>query len=195
MPIHHRFHSRLLAGAACALLLGAGSTAALAQTSFGGRAIGPGTAPAPNPAAATANALPSPGGLRSPLITPGGITTAPPAGLPSAPTDTAGAGRPIPTDATAGGGNGGVPGYGGAGPATNVMGGPGFAGPVATGAGPYATVDIARSYLAADSDRSGDLTRSEAQRLSISPVTFEEMDRDGNGRVTRWEYEDAVRAR
>lgn len=197
MPLT-RLRSRHLIGAACTALLCAGSAAALAQTAGAPRTITAATPAAPSAAAGTANALPSPRGLSSPLISGGGLTTQPPTGLPVAPSGASGAGTPLPSTATATGGgygNAGDYGSGAAAPATNVLGGPGsgFASPMFPAHGPYATVDVARSFLGADADRDGELSRSEAQRLLIHPFSFEEMDRDGNGMVTRWEYEDALR--
>lgn len=45
------------------------------------------------------------------------------------------------------------------------------------GAGPYSAVQVAQSFLGADLNRDGELTRAEAQRLMIAPYSFEEMDR------------------
>ncbi|MES2937339.1 MAG: EF-hand domain-containing protein [Pseudomonadota bacterium] len=198
MPFSRLRSSRLI-GSACALLLAATGPAVLAQTATLGRTITAATPPAANAGAATANALPSPRGLSSPLISSGGLTTQPPTGLPVAPSGASGAGTPLPTTATATGGgygNGGFDSGGGSAPATNVLGGPGsgFGGsPVFAARGPYPTVEVARSFLGADTDRNGELSRSEAQRLLIRPFSFEEMDRDGNGLLSRGEYEDALR--
>jgi hypothetical protein len=57
----------------------------------------------------------------------------------------------------------------------------------------YAAVDIARSFIQADRNRDGELTRGEAQRLAIAPYSFEEMDRNFDGVISRFEYEDATR--
>jgi hypothetical protein len=62
-----------------------------------------------------------------------------------------------------------------------------------SGPGPISAVDIARSFLGADGNRDGELSRSEAMRLSIMPLSFEEMDANHDDRLTRSEYEDAVR--
>ena len=50
---------------------------------------------------------------------------------------------------------------------------------------------IAASFLTADADRDGMLTRAEAQQLTVMPpgLTFEDMDRDKDGRLSRSEYE------
>jgi hypothetical protein len=60
-------------------------------------------------------------------------------------------------------------------------------------AGPVSAVDIARSFLGADLNRDGELSRAEAMRLSILPLSFEEMDANHDDRLTRSEYETAVR--
>ena len=67
--------------------------------------------------------------------------------------------------------------------------------PQATNAshGPYTALQIAQSFLSADANRDGELTRAEAQRLSIMPYSFEEMDRNFDGIISRWEYEDSLR--
>lgn len=64
---------------------------------------------------------------------------------------------------------------------------------VPSGPGPYTALQLAESFLRADSNRDGELTRAEFQRLTIAPASFEEMDRDRNGVVTRSEYEDGSR--
>jgi hypothetical protein len=63
----------------------------------------------------------------------------------------------------------------------------------AMGAGPYTALQAAQSFIGADANRDGELTRAEAQRLTIMPSTFEEMDRNHDGILTRSEYEDALR--
>lgn len=81
-------------------------------------------------------------------------------------------------------------------PNTAVMGaGPsGPLGPTRVSAGAnYTIVDIARAFIMADTDRDGELTRSEAARLTIMPLSFEEMDANHDNRLTRSEYEDSVR--
>jgi hypothetical protein len=80
--------------------------------------------------------------------------------------------------------------------ATNVLGagatvrGPGQ---VVGGAGGFSATDQARSFFFADANHDGDITRAEFGRLSISSMTFEEMDRNYDGVVTRFEYEDSLR--
>ncbi|RYY63098.1 MAG: EF-hand domain-containing protein, partial [Comamonadaceae bacterium] len=54
-------------------------------------------------------------------------------------------------------------------------------------------VEVARNFIQADSNRDGELTRAEAQRLGFAPSSFEEMDRDFDGVVTRAEYGDGMR--
>jgi hypothetical protein len=58
---------------------------------------------------------------------------------------------------------------------------------------PHTALEIARSFIGADANRDGELTRGEAQRLSILPYSFEEMDRNHDGVLTRSEYEESVR--
>jgi hypothetical protein len=72
-------------------------------------------------------------------------------------------------------------------------GGPNAPQTVSSGAGPYTALQLAESFLRADANRDGELTRAEFQRLTIAPVSFDEMDRDHNGVVTRSEYDDATR--
>lgn len=64
---------------------------------------------------------------------------------------------------------------------------------VPSGAGPYTALQLAESFQRADANRDGELSRAEFQRLTIAPASFEEMDRDHNGLVTRSEYEDGTR--
>lgn len=60
-------------------------------------------------------------------------------------------------------------------------------------AGPYTPLQIAQSFLGADINHDGDLTRAEAAHLAIKPSSFEDLDRNHDGIITRFEYEDAVR--
>lgn len=142
---------------------------------------------------------PSPAGLPSPIPNPAGLTSQFPAGLPPPPANPAG--LPVPTDTvlpapgTTGGGRGAGPDLV---PQTTVMGAGGYgvpAGPQypSMGAAPYTALQMAQSFLGADANRDGELTKPEAQRLTIAPSTFEEMDRNHDGVLTRFEYEDAVR--
>jgi len=59
--------------------------------------------------------------------------------------------------------------------------------------GPYSAVEIAKSFIEADTDRDGTLTPAEAQHLAIMPKSFEGMDTNHDGLVSRWEYEDAFK--
>ena len=61
------------------------------------------------------------------------------------------------------------------------------------GAGGFSATDTARSFFFADANKDGELTRAEAARLSISTMSFEEMDRNFDGVITRFEYSDSVR--
>lgn len=80
--------------------------------------------------------------------------------------------------------------------ATNVLGaGATVRGPGQTvaGAGGFSATDEARSFFFADANHDGELTRAEFPRLSISTMTFEEMDRNFDGVISRFEYEDSLR--
>jgi hypothetical protein len=80
--------------------------------------------------------------------------------------------------------------------ATNVLGaGATVRGPGQTvgGAGGFSATDQARSFFFADANHDGDLTRAEFARLSIATMTFEEMDRNYDARISRFEYEDSLR--
>jgi hypothetical protein len=80
--------------------------------------------------------------------------------------------------------------------ATNVMGaGATVRGPGQTvgGAGGFNATDQARSFFFADGNHDGDITRAEFGRLSITTMTFEEMDRNYDGVISRFEYEDSMR--
>lgn len=119
----------------------------------------------------------------------GTMTSTTTAGTPIV-TGTAGTGTGVTTDAGAG--------YSAA-AATSVMGAPAaglVAGPpqfLPAGTTGYSAVDIARSFISADANRDGELTRSEARRLTIAGMSFEEMDRNFDGVVSRFEYEDGLR--
>lgn len=62
-----------------------------------------------------------------------------------------------------------------------------------SGAGGYSATDIARSFFFADTNHDGELTRAEFRRLSIVTMPFEQMDRNFDGVISRFEYEDSVR--
>jgi hypothetical protein len=81
---------------------------------------------------------------------------------------------------------------------TTVLGGAGSTvrGPgqrTAGGAGGFTAVDSARSFFLADANHDGELTRSEAARLGIATMSFEEMDRNFDGVISRFEYDDSLR--
>ena len=125
--------------------------------------------PPPNPvvpsgpqAAGLPSPLPFPAGL-PPLQPVTGATTSPPVQPP--PATSVFVGRPVVYAA-----------------------GPGPHGP----RGPFTPLQIVGSFLEADTNHDGELTRSEAAYLAIMPMSFEEMDRDGDGRISRFEYEDAL---
>jgi hypothetical protein len=50
---------------------------------------------------------------------------------------------------------------------------------------------IRQAFDAADADSNGALTRAESQQLSILPRSFEDMDENKDGIVSRSEYENA----
>ena len=82
--------------------------------------------------------------------------------------------------------------------ATNVMGAGAAGGPTlrqsgSLGAGPYSQVDVASAFLGADANGDRELTRAEATRLTLMPYSFEEMDLNRDGILTRMEYEEALR--
>jgi hypothetical protein len=80
--------------------------------------------------------------------------------------------------------------------ATNVLGaGATVRGPGQTvgGAGGFNATDEARSFFFADANHDGDLTRAEFARLGIATMTFEEMDRNYDGVISRFEYDDSLR--
>jgi hypothetical protein len=53
----------------------------------------------------------------------------------------------------------------------------------------WTALHIRQSFELADSDSNGQLTRAEAQQLTILPRSFEEMDENKDGFVARAEYE------
>ena len=168
---------RLIATAACAA---AAASAVHAQSSFG---------------------QPNPAGLRSAF--PAGISSGSGAAQSSDPVARLASPVPAGTPGTAPPMTGGtrVPAElfpadsGGVIPGTSVLG----AGPVAgpsqgpSGAGGFSATDTARSFFFADANHDGELTRAEARRLSITTQSFEEMDRNYDGIISRFEYDDSVR--
>ena len=165
-------------------------------------------APAVPGTAAPAGTLgvPAPAGLPSVQPQPGGLTSPNPAGLPSP-------NPPTLTPGTPGTGTGVAPGGTALPPGLPVPPGgevqpvapsgvaPPVAGPgvpatprsVPAGPGPYTALQVAQSFLGADANRDGELSRAEAHNLSILPFSFEEMDRNKDGVLYRSEYEDALR--
>lgn len=90
------------------------------------------------------------------------------------------------------------------GPATNVLGagaaGYGGGGSMARGpgqttggAGGINATDAARMFFFADADHDGSLTRAEFGRLGYATMSFEEMDRNFDGVISRFEYDDSLR--
>ena len=129
----------------------------------------------------TASTLPAPGTMVSPPIdgtvlmpSPGAVGNLGSAGIPN----------PANRDATAAGATMGAGGAGG-GASTPRS--------VSAGAGPYTALQLAQSFQGADSNRDGELTRAEAQRLTIMPTAFDEMDRNRDGVISRSEYDDGSR--
>ena len=56
-------------------------------------------------------------------------------------------------------------------------------------AGQWTLAQVRQSFLLADADGNGQLTRAEAQRLAILPRGFEELDANKDGLLAREEYE------
>lgn len=176
-------------------LVCAASLIALGGLSYGQTSI-PSVRPVPQPAAPVTTpgsgfGSPSPSGLPSPTPRPGGLTSRFPSGVPE-PDVTPGSPPPgngavvvVPPAAP------GSPAYGGAhGP---MRGDPRYAQYTCGARGPYTPLQIAQSFIGADADRDGELTAVEAQRLTIRPCSLEQMDRNRDGVLTRFEYEDGVR--
>jgi hypothetical protein len=182
------FAARLFKRIACAAAISSLAVVTQAQT-----ARPPGLKVVPQPAAPSRSVAPaapaapgSPAAAASPTPavgfgapSPAGLVSQFPAGLPS-PNDTP-PGSPAIDAGIA---------------SPNVM-GAGAAVPrpvVSAGAsGGYSAVQIAQSFLGADTNRDGELSRAEAQRLTIAPMPFEEMDRNRDNILTRFEYDDAFR--
>jgi hypothetical protein len=187
-------------GCACALLAGIALASPAQTPSRSVRAV-----PQPAPPAALTPGVAAPGapiasGLPSPLPSPAGSTSRFPAGLPSPVTTPAGLPSPtVPNLASPASPAGGLPIDAATAPQTSVMGAAGYGGlptvrpPPAVGGVAFTALQIAQSFLGADTNRDGELTRAEAQRLTIMPYSFEEMDRNHDGILTRFEYEDGVR--
>lgn len=84
-----------------------------------------------------------------------------------------------------------------AGVATNVMGAGGSVpGPTQylnSGAAGVSAADEARSFFFADANHDGELSPAEFRRLSIVTQSFEQMDRNFDGVISRFEYQDSLR--
>ena len=151
-----------------------------------------------------ARSLPNPAGLRP--MYPAGISsgsgaaqsTSPaaranspvPAGQPASSTTTTGVGGvAVPTELFPAEHAGVV--------ATNVLGAgatsPGPSQYLNSGAGGVSAADEARSFFFADANHDGELSRAEARRLSIATMSFEQMDRNFDGVISRFEYQDSLR--
>ncbi len=189
---------RLFAAVLCAV---AAASAVQAQTR---RSVAPVANPQPSASTRSAQAAPNPAGLR-PMF-PAGISSGSGALVSTDPIASRAA--PLPATSTTGttttttlGGSLGpqlTPGeVTTAAAATQVLGaGPTVPGPTQNingGAGGYNATDLARSFFFADANHDGDLTHAEASRLSIAPLSFEQMDRNFDGVISRFEYEDATR--
>lgn len=191
---------RLFAAGLCAV---AAVSAVQAQTRRGVAAV---ANPQPSASTRAAQSAPNPAGLR-PMF-PAGITSGSGALVSSDPVASSAA--PLPASSVTGRTIGTTAIGGSIGPqlspidtanaaaATQVLGagGPTVPGPTQNingGAGGYNATDLARSFFFADANHDGDLTRAEASRLSIAPLSFEQMDRNFDGVVSRFEYEDATR--
>jgi len=134
----------------------------------------------PNPAQPASPVI-NPSGLPSPLPNPAGLpsVTVPNLSSPATP------GNMVLDEATT--------------PQPAVPGGTAYGGGAAAGArprmavapGPLTPLQIAQSFIGADANRDGELTRAEALRLTIAPFSFEEMDLNHDGVLTRSEYEAA----
>jgi hypothetical protein len=64
---------------------------------------------------------------------------------------------------------------------------------IGTGGSGTNAIEAARSFMAADANGDGELSRSEARRLASSGMGFEEMDRNFDGVISRSEYDDSLR--
>ena len=189
--------SRLALAAVCAMAAGSAAYAQKVQSVP--------AAAAPTAGARAAQAAPNPAGLRSTF--PAGVTSG--SGGSVSPNPIAQSGTVVPPNGnsvTAGPGlENSLPGNGSSADTgninnntnnTSVMGagatvrGPGQS---VGGAGGFSATDTARSFFFADANKDGELTRAEAARLSISTMSFEEMDRNFDGVITRFEYSDSVR--
>ena len=175
--------SRLAATLSLALLAATAVHAQRAQ-------VAPSTAPKPSPNAVAAQAAPNPAGLRS--IAPAGLNAGSGGAVSSDPniansSPITGVGSSEPGSDTP---DPGAP------PATATLGAGGSRGPgqyLGSGGAGFSAIDIARSFINADVNRDGSLSEGESRRLSISMQSFQEMDRNFDGLVSRFEYEDSLR--
>lgn len=186
--------TRLLAISLCA----AAASAAQAQVRAGTTTSSTG----PSAAARAAMALPQPSGLTAPF--PAGISSGSGARVSTDPV-AASTAPPVVSSVVPGSGFGSGFGPGGVlvnpelfpvAPATNVLGaGATVPGPsqYPAGAGGFSATDQARSFHFADANGDGELTRAEAARLAIVTMPFEQMDRNFDQVITRFEYQDALR--
>ncbi|MCG2594536.1 EF-hand domain-containing protein [Ramlibacter sp. XY19] len=173
--------SRLAAALSLALLA---TTSVYAQRAQ----VAPSAAPKASPSAIVNQSSPNPAGLR-PLL-PSGLTAGSGAAVATDPNIAAAA--PISDVGSSMPGSDAV----NAAAATTVMGAGGSRGPaqyLGSGNPGFSAIDIARSFITADGNRDNELTEAEARRLSISMMSFQEMDRNFDGRVSRSEYEDSLR--
>jgi hypothetical protein len=166
---------------ACNLIRRTSCVAALALAAGLGQAQtrAPGLKVVPQPAAPSTSvspAAPAAAGLGAP--NPAGLSSQFPGGVPS-PRDTPPGSPAIDAGIAA--------------PSVMGAGAPAPRPPAAAAGGAYTPVQVAQSFLGADANRDGELSRAEAQRLAIAPLSFEEMDRNHDGVLTRFEYEDALR--
>jgi len=154
--------------------------------------VAPSTAPAASPGAIAAQSTPNPAGLRP--VVPAGLTAGSGAAVSSDPNIADNSTVTGPVGSTAPGSD--APGVAGVSTAVMGAGAGGSRGPsqyLGSGNPGFSAIDIARSFIMADGNRDGELSEAEARRLSISMMTFQEMDRNFDGVVSRSEYEDSLR--
>ncbi|NML42452.1 EF-hand domain-containing protein [Ramlibacter sp. G-1-2-2] len=178
------------------------AAAAQAQT----RSVQGSTSSRPAANTVAAQATPNPAGLRSSF--PAGLTAGSGAGTSTDrvaasanPNGNVGTSVPSTNNVAGGFSTGGAIGTTGgvdtgvASPATNVLGAGGAAGPsqyLGSGAGGVNAVDAARAFLEADGNHDGELSRSEFRRLPNPTMSFEQMDRNFDGVISRFEYDDSL---
>jgi hypothetical protein len=64
--------------------------------------------------------------------------------------------------------------------------------PVPLPAGRWTVAQVQQAFVLADSNSDGQLSRAEAQQLAILPRSFEDLDVNKDGALTREEYETGV---